>query len=112
MKLLVIGAGMMGTAAAYDMARSSEVESVTVVDAEARRAKACVQRITAMLGADSKKAAGKGKIRALRLDADNERAAQQLMSKHEAALSALSQFFNFGFRRPAIRPLCTFAEHR
>ena len=32
MKLLVIGSGMMGSAAAYDMARSPMVESVTLAD--------------------------------------------------------------------------------
>ena len=30
MKLLVIGAGMMGSAAAYDMARQADVSSVTL----------------------------------------------------------------------------------
>ena len=34
MRLLVIGAGMMGSAAAYDMARSALVESVTLADLE------------------------------------------------------------------------------
>ncbi|PYX99527.1 MAG: saccharopine dehydrogenase, partial [Acidobacteria bacterium] len=38
MKLLVIGAGMMGSAAAFDMARSSGVESVTLADCDIARA--------------------------------------------------------------------------
>ena len=37
MRLLVIGAGMMGSAAAYDMARSPQVESVTLADLEWNR---------------------------------------------------------------------------
>ena len=50
MKLLVIGAGMMGSAAAYDMARSKNVESVTLADMDHGRAKAAVQRIRKMTG--------------------------------------------------------------
>src|SRR5438132_447388 len=45
MKLLVIGAGMMGSAAAFDMARSSGVESVTLADADGRRAKEAAARV-------------------------------------------------------------------
>ena len=39
MKLLVIGAGMMGSSAAYDMARCARVDSVTLADADTKRAK-------------------------------------------------------------------------
>jgi hypothetical protein len=34
MKLLVIGSGMMGSAAAFDMARQEDVEQVTLADAD------------------------------------------------------------------------------
>jgi saccharopine dehydrogenase-like NADP-dependent oxidoreductase len=34
MKLLVIGSGMMGSAAVYDMARTPQVESVTLADTD------------------------------------------------------------------------------
>ena len=37
MKILVIGAGMMGRAAAYDMARSQRVQSVTLADSTLQR---------------------------------------------------------------------------
>jgi len=45
MRLLVIGAGMMGSARPYDMARSANVESVTLADVDNGRVKAAVQRI-------------------------------------------------------------------
>ena len=45
MKLLVIGAGMMGTSAAYDMARSSGVTVVTVADTDKKRARESVERV-------------------------------------------------------------------
>ena len=38
MKLLVIGSGMMGSAAAYDMARRPQVQSVTLADNDGARA--------------------------------------------------------------------------
>src|SRR2546421_5951392 len=50
MKLLVIGAGMMGSAAAYDMARSPLVESVTLADADATRLKRVAVRINTLTG--------------------------------------------------------------
>ena len=37
MKLL-IGSGMMGSAATFDMARTPQVESVTLADSDAKRA--------------------------------------------------------------------------
>src|SRR6185369_7098256 len=48
MKLLVIGAGMMGSAAAYDMARQSDVTSVTIADSDLRRARGVAARINRM----------------------------------------------------------------
>ena len=38
MKLLVLGAGMMGSSAAYDMARCGRVEEVTLADADKKLA--------------------------------------------------------------------------
>jgi len=45
MKFLVIGAGMMGSAAAYDMARQPDAHSVTLADADLRRAREVAARI-------------------------------------------------------------------
>ncbi len=45
MKLLVIGAGMMGSAAAYDMARQDDVSAVTLADADSKRAKETASRV-------------------------------------------------------------------
>ena len=38
MKLLVVGSGMMGSAAAFDMARTPQVDSVTLADTDSKRA--------------------------------------------------------------------------
>ncbi len=102
MKLLVIGAGMMGTAAAYDMARNPEVESVTLADFEKDRAKDAAARVNKVSGAK--------KARAVELDADDEKRAAKLMRDHDGALSAVPYFFNAGLARAAVDARCHFAD--
>ena len=102
MKLLVIGSGMMGSAAAYDMARQDHVDSVTLADNDLKRAKdvaARVNRITA-----SKK------VRAVGLDAAKEKEAARLMKGHDGALSAVPYFLNLGLAKAAISAGCHFAD--
>jgi len=102
MKLLVIGAGMMGSAAAFDMARTPQVSSVTLADSDARRARevaARVHRIT-----------GEKKVRAVALDASDEKAVAKLMHGHDAALSAVPYFLNRGLARAAVEARCHFAD--
>ena len=62
MKLLVIGSGMMGSAAAYDMARQNDVAAVTLADSDIKRAKDVAARVNRIT--ESRKVrAGKGKRR-------------------------------------------------
>jgi lysine 6-dehydrogenase len=102
MKLLVIGAGMMGSAAAYDMARQSDVTAVTLADSDLKRARDVAARINRIHG--------DRKIRAVALDASNERAATTVMKGHDAALSAVPYFLNLGLARAAIEARCHFAD--
>ena len=104
MKLLVIGAGMMGSAAAFDMARSSGVESVTLADADIVRAQDAAQSIAQR---DRKKGAT---VRAVALDAADESSASALMRGHTAVLSAVPYFLNVGLARAAIGARCHFAD--
>jgi len=102
MKLLVIGSGMMGSAAAYDMARQDQVESVTLADNDLKRAQdvaARVNRITA----------GK-KVRAVALDASKEKEVARLMKGHDGALSAVPYRLNLGLAKAAISAGCHFAD--
>jgi lysine 6-dehydrogenase len=102
MKLLVIGSGMMGSAAAYDMARQGHVDSVTLADNDLKRAKdvaARVNRITA----------GK-KVRAVALDAAKEKEAARLMKGHDGVLSAVPYRLNLGLAKAAIGAGCHFAD--
>jgi lysine 6-dehydrogenase len=102
MKLLVIGAGMMGSAAAYDMARAPQVRQVTLADADKKRARDVAARLNRMTGGKKVQAAG--------LDAASERAARKLMKGHHAVLSAVPYFYNVGLCGAAIDAGCHFAD--
>src|SRR4051812_28373814 len=97
MKLLVIGSGMMGSAAAFDMARQDDVSQVTLADSDLALAKAAVKRISKALS--SVRPGGKAdakKLKPVKLDASNYKAAGKLMRGHSACLSAVPYFFNVG----------------
>lgn len=102
MKLLVIGAGMMGSAAAYDMARQSQVSEVTLADSDTRRAKDAASRVN--------KLSGTKKVRAVEVDASNPKKAAKVMKGHDGVLSAVPYFFNLGLAKAAIESRCHFAD--
>ncbi len=102
MKLLVIGSGMMGSAAAYDMARQSDVQSVTLADTDVKRARDVAVRIN-RLRRDKK-------VKAVALEASNQKAAAKLMKGHDAALSAVPYFLNLALAKAAIEARCHFAD--
>jgi lysine 6-dehydrogenase len=102
MKLLVIGSGMMGSAAAYDMARTAQVDSITLADNDLRRAKEVAARVNRITGDK--------KVRAVEIDASDGKAAAKLMRGHDAALSAVPYFLNFGLAKAAVEARCHFAD--
>lgn len=102
MKLLVIGAGMMGSSAAYDMARCARVESVTVADADTKRAKDVANRINKIVRAK--------KVQATGIDASSRRDAARTMRGHDGTLSAVPYFYNLGLAEAAIKAKNHFAD--
>ena len=102
MKFLVVGAGMMGSAAAYDMARQPDVLSVTLADADLKRAREVAARINHIHG--------DRKVKAIMLDASNEKSAAHAMKGHDATLSAVPYFLNLGLAKAAIEARCHFAD--
>jgi lysine 6-dehydrogenase len=102
MKLLVIGSGMMGSAAAYDMARQEQVESVTLADADFKRAKEVAARVNRIIGAR--------KLRAMAIDASDQKSAARLMRGHDGALSAVPYFLNLGLAKAAVEARCHFTD--
>src|SRR5690348_8032194 len=94
--------GHDGSAAAYDMARAPEVESVTLADADTKRAKEAAARVN--------KLARTKKVRATKIDASRQSAVAKLMKGHAAALSAVPYFFNLTLAKAAIDAGCHFAD--
>jgi len=99
---LVIGSGMMGSAAAFDMACQSQVESVSLADSDLKRAREVAARINKIIGDK--------KVHAVALDAASERAAAKLMRSHDAALSAVPYRLNLGLAKAAIEARCHLAD--
>lgn len=93
---------MMGSAAAYDMSRQADVDSVTLADSDVKRAREVAARIN-HIQSDRK-------VRAVALDASSESAALRLMKGHDAALSAVPYFLNLGLAKAAIEARCHFAD--
>jgi lysine 6-dehydrogenase len=102
MRLLVIGSGMMGSAAAYDMARTAEVSAITLADNDFKRAREVAARVNKIT--DDKK------VRPVALDANDQKAAAKLMRRHDGALSAVPYFLNLGLAKAAVEARCHFAD--
>ncbi len=102
MNLLVVGSGMMGSAAAFDMARTPQVDSVTLADTNVKRAHEVAERVNRITCAK--------KVRTVALDASNQQSAAKLMRGHDAALSAVPYFLNLGLARAALEARCHFAD--
>jgi lysine 6-dehydrogenase len=102
MKLLVIGSGMMGSAAAFDMARTPQVDSVTLADSDVRRAREVAARVNRITRDKTN--------RAVALNAGDEKAAAKLMRGYDAVPSAVPYFLNLGLARAAVEARCHFAD--
>jgi len=95
MRYAVLGAGRQGLAIAYDLARQGDARSLTLVDADASRLAAGVERLAAL--------GGRLEVRPVeaRLEGDEEPVG--LFRGHDAIVSALPYRFNKMLSRAAIR---------
>ncbi|MGC8826567.1 MAG: saccharopine dehydrogenase NADP-binding domain-containing protein, partial [Anaerolineae bacterium] len=93
-RYLVLGAGMQGTAAAYDLAVRGEADEITLADKDIHVARASAERVNRL--------AGRQAARAAVLDVTDERALQHAMAGCTAVLSAVPYRFNLGITRAAI----------
>ena len=90
MRMLVLGAGLQGSACAYDLLQRAEVEGVTLADVDPKRRPALL-----------KKAAGK-RLAFARLDVKQTARLRQLMRGHDAVMNALPYYFNYPVAKAAI----------
>ncbi len=98
MKLLVLGAGLQGTAAAFDMLRNPDVESVGIADVDGDRLESARLRL------------GDRRLTAHELDAADTERATELMSDYDGCLSAVPYFHNLELTRAAIAARTHFCD--
>lgn len=94
MKIAVIGAGLMGRAAAFDLARAQGVDKVGVFDIDEQLAKDVANKY------------GDGKATGAKLDAGDESAATKALTGYDAAVSCVTYRYNPGLTRAAIAAKC------
>lgn len=90
MKFLIIGAGQMGGAVAYDLARSTGVEAVTLADVDLRRAEETVARIASP------------KLHAVRLDVETSTDIVDTMQRYDGVIAATTFRHNVALTKAAI----------
>lgn len=90
MRMLVLGAGLQGSACAYDLLQRPEVERVTLADLHPGR-----------LPAFLRKKKSKRLVTA-RLDAKHSARLRKLMRGHDAVLNALPYYFNYPVAKAAV----------
>lgn len=94
MKMAVLGAGLMGRAALYDLVRAEGVTQVGVYDIDVSLAQAMAEKY------------GDGKALAGGFDAGDEAAAEKLLQQYDAAVSCVTYKYNPGLTRAAIQAGC------
>ncbi|CAN5198455.1 saccharopine dehydrogenase C-terminal domain-containing protein [soil metagenome] len=90
MKFLVLGAGKMGYAVAYDLIRGAKVEKVVVADSSTDNLKELVKRLP------------DDKIIPVELDVTNEEELAQLMAEIDVAVSCITYKHNYELAKIAL----------
>jgi lysine 6-dehydrogenase len=91
MRVAILGVGGMGRAAAWDLARTPDVRSILLADADQDRAREAAR---ALKGPE---------IRTMRLDLADEDAVAKALADVDGALTAADYSLNLGITRAAIR---------
>lgn len=90
MNLLVIGSGLMGGALAFDLARSKNVERITLADLDLERAR----KTAAHIGSD--------RVKAIPLNVEYYDEVISAMAGHDCAIGAASYRYNYSISKAAI----------
>jgi len=98
MKMLVLGAGLQGSACAYDLLQTPAVERVTIADLR-------VDRLPGFL-----RGTGGERLSPVTVNAKDEAAVAALMAEHDATMSALPYYFNDKMAALAVDAGCHFAD--
>jgi lysine 6-dehydrogenase len=90
MRMLVLGAGLQGSACAYDLLQRPEVERVTLADLHPKRVASFLQR---------KK---DKRLVIAKLDARRAADLRQRLQRHDAVMNALPYYFNYPIAKAAV----------
>jgi len=100
MRMLVLGAGLQGSACAYDLLRQPNVDRVTLADLQPGRAAPFVKQAGGGRGREGGRA-GKRLVLA-RLDVKDAKRLRPLLARHDAVLCALPYYFNLSVTKAAV----------
>ncbi|HEX6105902.1 MAG TPA: saccharopine dehydrogenase C-terminal domain-containing protein [Gemmatimonadales bacterium] len=98
MKMMVLGAGLQGSACAYDLLQSPSVTQVTLAD---HRPGALPSFLAADWG---------DRLRTLRLDVEDARAVAEALRGQDAVMSAIPYYYNGPMARAAVESGCHFCD--
>ena len=98
MKMLVLGAGLQGSACAFDLLHDPEVTQVTLADIQP-------ERMARFLSSRNDP-----RLRPVTLDVTDHTAVRELMTGHVAVMSALPYYFNGAMAKLAVESGCHFAD--
>lgn len=98
MKVLVLGAGKMGLAIVFDLARSSRVESLTLGDADGQRAEEVAKKV------------GGGKTSSLSIDVRDQNQVIDLMRGYDVTVSAVTLYHNDSLVKAAVEARTNFCD--
>lgn len=100
MRFLVLGAGLQGFAAAFDLARTPDVKEVVVADVDAERARRVAERLQG----------GPAAVRGETIDVSNEPRLADRMAGYDVVISAVPYFLNPRLTRAAIDARVSFCD--
>ena len=98
MKMMVLGAGLQGSACAYDLLQNPDVTQVTLADHRSGD-------LPSFLEGD-----WGGRLRPLQLDVTDERAARDALRGHDSVMSAIPYYYNGPMARLAVESGCHFSD--
>ena len=98
MRMLVLGAGLQGSACAYDLLQNPGVTGVTIADLRPDHLPRFLE------------AARDERLRPVKLDVSDEQAVRQAMAGHAAVMSAIPYYYNGPMARFAVESGCHFAD--
>ncbi len=98
MKMLVLGAGLQGSACAYDLLRSQGITGVTIADMKVDRLPPFLEKVRSE------------RLNVVRLDATDVDAVRKAMAGHAAVMSAFPYYFNGPMAQLAVESGCHFSD--